>query len=202
MFKWIPLSPLSLSLSLSLSFILFILLSLCFLLSFQYILSRLHQLNQTRWSVTTDTFTDSTPFGSKSFTNIIATLDPDKPNRLVLAAHYDSKYFVRGEFLGAVDSALPVALIIDLVLTLDEKLQSRGVSFLSLSLSLFLSLSSMHLNHFLSSVYYSHLPHSLTFSPFSLYCSYRITVFRLYFLTVRKPSRHGVIPILSMVRVT
>ena len=184
--------------SLSLSFTLFILLSLCFLLSFQYILSRLHQLNQTRWSVTTDTFTDSTPYGSKSFTNIIATLDPDKPNRLVLAAHYDSKYFAKGEFFGAVDSALPVALIIDLVLTLDEKLQSRGVSSLSLSLSL----SSMHLNHFLSSVYYNHLPPSLTFSPFSLYCSYRITIFRLYFLTVRKPSRLGVIPTLSMVRVT
>ena len=138
LFKWIPLSPLSLSLF----YPLYSPLS-CFFLSFQYILSRLHQLNETRWSVTTDTFTDSTPYGSKSFTNIIATLDPDKPNRLVLAAHYDSKYFVKGEFLGAVDSALPVALIIDLVLTLDEKLQSRGVSSLFLSLPLFYALKSL-----------------------------------------------------------
>ena len=46
--------------------------------------------------------------------------------RLVLAAHYDSKRTPRG-FLGATDSALPVALLLDMALTLDEKLQNRGV---------------------------------------------------------------------------
>ena len=51
--------------------------------------------------------------------------------RLVLAAHYDTKVLtpVNGkEFLGATDSALPVALLLDLVVSLDDKLQKRGVS--------------------------------------------------------------------------
>jgi hypothetical protein len=34
-----------------------------------------------------------TPYGFKNFTNVIATKDPDAPRRVVLAAHYDSKYF-------------------------------------------------------------------------------------------------------------
>ena len=38
-----------------------------------------------------DTFTSSTPLGQKTFTNIVATLHPESPRRLVLGAHYDSK---------------------------------------------------------------------------------------------------------------
>ena len=44
----------------------------------------------------------------------------------MLAAHYDSKKTPEG-FLGATDSALPVALLLDMALTLDEKLQNRVV---------------------------------------------------------------------------
>ena len=98
---------------------------ICFL---QYIISRLNQLDASRWTIMLDDFTSYTPIGDKRFTNIIATLDQDVPRRLVLAAHYDSKYFARGQFLGATDSAVPVALIIDLILTLDVKLQQRLVS--------------------------------------------------------------------------
>ena len=46
----------------------------------------------------------------------------------MLAAHYDSKKTPTG-FLGATDSALPVALLLDMALTLDEKLQDRQVGF-------------------------------------------------------------------------
>ena len=96
----------------------------------QYIISRLNQLDCNRWEITLDTFTDIAPhpFGEKNFTNIIATLDPTVDKRLVLAAHYDSKFFEKGAFLGATDSAVPVALLLDLALTLDEKLQKRAVS--------------------------------------------------------------------------
>jgi glutaminyl-peptide cyclotransferase len=93
----------------------------------EYIISRLKQLDTSRWEITQDQFTEGTPFGIKSFTNIIATLDPHKPYRLVLAAHYDSKYFKNGQFLGATDSAVPVAIILDLVLTLDELLRNRDL---------------------------------------------------------------------------
>ena len=98
----------------------------------QYIIARLNQLKCSRWKITLDTFTDTAPqpFGEKKFTNIIATLDPDVDKRLVLAAHYDSKYFspIQGSFVGATDSAVPVALLLDLALTLDDKLCNRRVS--------------------------------------------------------------------------
>ena len=83
--------------------------------------------------MTRDTFKDSTPFGEKTFTNIIATLDPHVDQRLILAAHYDSKFFEDGhfpnnaKFLGATDSALPCALLLDLALTYNDKLQDRKV---------------------------------------------------------------------------
>ncbi|SRR6266404_5655292 len=55
-----------------------------------YIVSTLRKL---KWHIEEDTFVDSTPYGPKNFTNVIATKDPDAPRRVVLAAHYDSKYF-------------------------------------------------------------------------------------------------------------
>lgn len=78
--------------------------------------------------MTEHSFEDSTPYGTKPFTNIIATLDPHVDRRLVLAAHYDSKYFRNHVFLGATDSALSVALLLDLALTLDQKLKDRQVN--------------------------------------------------------------------------
>ena len=77
--------------------------------------------------MTEHSFEDSTPLGTKPFTNIIATLDPHVDRRLVLAAHYDSKYIKNQVFLGATDSALSVALLLDLALTLDQKLKDRQV---------------------------------------------------------------------------
>ncbi len=90
-------------------------------------MSRLSQLNCSRWNITEHSFEDDTPLGRKPFTNIIATLDPHVSKRLVLAAHYDSKILTGKQFLAATDSALPVALLLDLALTLDEKLLEREV---------------------------------------------------------------------------
>lgn len=80
-----------------------------------------------RWNVTQHSFEQDTIIGRKSFTNIIATLDPEVDRRLVLVAHYDSKILEGREFLGATDSALPVALLIDIALALDSKLVERHV---------------------------------------------------------------------------
>ena len=44
------------------------------------------------WTVTKDTFSQWIAYrGTKTFTNIIATLNPLAANKLVLACHYDSK---------------------------------------------------------------------------------------------------------------
>ena len=43
------------------------------------------------WAVETHSFQTNTPHGEKQFTNVIATLDPAAPRRLVIACHYDTK---------------------------------------------------------------------------------------------------------------
>ena len=70
-----------------------------------------------------DDFDRDTPIGRKHFTNIVATLNPNAKERLVLAAHYDSKLFdpVNGEyFVAATDSAVPCAMMIELARTLTQ----------------------------------------------------------------------------------
>ncbi|XP_035824804.1 glutaminyl-peptide cyclotransferase [Aplysia californica] len=67
------------------------------------------------WHVELDRFEDSTPYGTKEFTNIIATHNPNKPQRIVLACHFDSKYFKGGKFVAATDSAVPCAILLETV---------------------------------------------------------------------------------------
>ena len=55
-----------------------------------YIVQTLSDLG---WTIELDTFNASTPVGTRPFTNVIATKDPDAPRRLVVAAHFDSKFF-------------------------------------------------------------------------------------------------------------
>ena len=84
----------------------------------QFIKKQFEDLN---WTVSLDEFDDNTPLGPKRFTNIIATLNPSAKRRLILAAHYDSKYFSPNEngafFLGATDSAMPCAMLIEIAKT-------------------------------------------------------------------------------------
>ena len=81
-----------------------------------------------------DEFEDKTPLGPKKFTNIIATLDPKADRQLALAAHYDSKLITpeNGKyFIGATDSAVPVAMLLDLAKVLGDKFQKRKSSNVS-----------------------------------------------------------------------
>ncbi|XP_078538209.1 glutaminyl-peptide cyclotransferase-like protein [Lissotriton helveticus] len=80
------------------------------------------------WTVDLDFFHGLTPRGSLPFTNIIATLDPMAHRRLVIACHYDSKYFPRDQsgrsFVGAIDSAVPCSIMLEVVSALDKELLS------------------------------------------------------------------------------
>jgi glutaminyl-peptide cyclotransferase len=63
-----------------------------------YIVAEMEKL---KWNVELDVFTDKTPnMGELTFSNIIATLNPNAERFLVLACHYDSKYFADSVFLG------------------------------------------------------------------------------------------------------
>lgn len=87
--------------------------------------------NVTNWSIYTDEFTDHTPRGNVKFTNFVATRDPPgvrtgDVGRLVVTAHYDSKWFAKGSgmegFIGATDSAVPCAFLMYAALALDKYL--------------------------------------------------------------------------------
>lgn len=101
----------------------------------EYIVSELRKLG---WSVEEHKFSDRTPHGDKQFTNIIGTLNPDAPRRMVLACHYDSLIKPKG-FLGAIDSAVPCAQMLNIAKTMKEdlELQSRTNDDLTLQLLFF-----------------------------------------------------------------
>ena len=80
------------------------------------------------WHVERDHFETMTPYGTKSFTNLIFTHDPQATRRLVLSAHLDSKYFPtapQNQFVGATDSAAPCAMLLDLASSLTNWLDLR-----------------------------------------------------------------------------
>ncbi|KAL1947997.1 hypothetical protein VTO73DRAFT_13721 [Trametes versicolor] len=91
----------------------------------EYIVSTLKKL---KWHIEEDAFNDTTPYGVKRFTNIIATKDPKAPRRVIVAAHFDSKFFSTypaNQFVGATDSAAPCAFMLDLAEALDPLLDER-----------------------------------------------------------------------------
>lgn len=101
----------------------------CLSFLLQHITSTLSLLSAD-WEIDLDSFQSPTPRGKVTFTNIIATLDPSAPRRLLLACHYDSKALPPDPrapekvFLGASDSAVPCAMILELVTSLDSQLRS------------------------------------------------------------------------------
>ncbi|ORX54649.1 hypothetical protein BCR36DRAFT_581533 [Piromyces finnis] len=93
----------------------------------EFILNHFTGLN---WDVEKDSFEDYTPLGVKPFTNYIFTKNPKAERRLVLAAHYDSKYFNNIKFIGATDSSVPCAILMDIAENLNFALESRDEKIL------------------------------------------------------------------------
>lgn len=91
------------------------------------------QMKKLGWSVEEHSFTDRTPLGNKEFKNVIATLNPQAPRRMVIACHYDSKIDPPG-FLAATDSAVPCAMMLNLAQTLKEELRAQKSSNQELTL--------------------------------------------------------------------
>ncbi|XP_061713526.1 glutaminyl-peptide cyclotransferase-like [Cydia pomonella] len=91
------------------------------------------EMSSLGWNVTEDAFDDQTPvFGTLRFKNIIATLNPNADRYLVLACHYDSKYTREHVFIGATDSAVPCAMMINLAKVMGPKLEKLKRANLSL----------------------------------------------------------------------
>ena len=77
------------------------------------------------WHVELDAFIEDTPLGKIEFTNIVVTRDITAHKRLVMAAHYDSKYFKDFEFIGATDSSVPCAILMDIASTVNTAMDLK-----------------------------------------------------------------------------
>ncbi|XP_029173119.1 glutaminyl-peptide cyclotransferase [Nylanderia fulva] len=84
------------------------------------------------WTVESDKFEADTPtFGKLEFENIIAKLNPDAKRYLALACHFDSKYTRERNFVGATDSAVPCAQMINLATVMTRYLpRQQNVSLM------------------------------------------------------------------------
>ncbi|KAM4637270.1 glutaminyl-peptide cyclotransferase-like protein [Amazona ochrocephala] len=78
------------------------------------------------WRVELDAFTAPTPRGAVPFTNVVATAAPGAARRLALACHYDTKALPAAPFVGAMDSAAPCAILLELAAALDGRLRRAG----------------------------------------------------------------------------
>jgi glutaminyl-peptide cyclotransferase len=59
-------------------------------------------------------FEAETPIGRVKMANVIATLPGDRPDRIVLASHFDTKLFKEFRFVGASDGASSTGALIEL----------------------------------------------------------------------------------------
>ncbi|KAJ1664859.1 hypothetical protein EV178_003739 [Coemansia sp. RSA 1646] len=94
-------------------------------------------LSKLGYAISWDNFTTSTPVGQVPMSNIIATKNPGASRRLILAAHYESKVVAGGDFIGATDSAVPVALILDIAQGLAKNIDQMASSDIALQLIFF-----------------------------------------------------------------
>lgn len=70
-----------------------------------------------------------------NFTNIIAELNPQAKRFLSFACHYDSK--LMDDFVGAIDSAVPCAMMLNMAKVLDKYLREKQNNELSLQFIFF-----------------------------------------------------------------
>ena len=74
----------------------------------------LEQLKASGIDAREQAFIAMTPLGEVSMANIIATIPGKRPDRLVLASHYDTKLFREFKFVGANDGASSTAVLLEL----------------------------------------------------------------------------------------
>lgn len=97
-------------------------------------------MNALGWRVEYDRFEQQIPLrinnsNMMNFTNIIAEFNPQAKRFLMLACHYDSKKM--DNFVGAIDSAVPCAMMMSLAKVLGKYLQEKKNNELSLQFIFF-----------------------------------------------------------------
>ena len=79
--------------------------------------------------VHTDDFTATTPQGEKKMANIIAEVPGESKDVIVVASHYDTKYFKDMRFVGANDPASSVATLLEIGRVLGSAREKPKVTY-------------------------------------------------------------------------
>lgn len=81
-----------------------------------------------------DIFNVKTPIGNVEMDNISTTIKGSESNgeKIILTAHYESKYFKNEKFLGANDNASGVSILLELLKIVKEKKYKYDIEFLFL----------------------------------------------------------------------
>lgn len=77
-------------------------------------------------------FDGRTPTGTVKMVNIIATLPGERPDRIILASHFDTKLFREFRFVGASDSASSTAGLLELARVLKDRPRPYTIELLFL----------------------------------------------------------------------
>lgn len=85
-----------------------------------------NEFEKLKWHTEEDRFIQQTVIGQVEFVNLIFSQNPMSKKKIVLAAHYDSKILptsrenFRSTFIGATDSAVSCAMLIDLSIKINS----------------------------------------------------------------------------------
>jgi glutaminyl-peptide cyclotransferase len=90
------------------------------------------QLSGFGYEVERDAFEASTPYGPKTMVNLIARSRGSGTNVIVLASHYDTKYFEKIDFVGANDAGSSTGLLLELARVLAGRRSNYDLWFLFL----------------------------------------------------------------------
>ena len=75
-------------------------------------------------------FEARTPVGTVRMANVIATLPGERPERIILATHFDTKLFKDFRFVGASDGASSTAAVLELARVLKDRPRPFTLEFL------------------------------------------------------------------------
>jgi Zn-dependent M28 family amino/carboxypeptidase len=78
-------------------------------------------LGQAGYKAVEQTFEATTPVGTVKMTNLIATLPGERPERILLTSHFDTKPVTEFSFVGANDGASSTAALLELARVLKDR---------------------------------------------------------------------------------
>ena len=83
------------------------------------------QLKSYGLKVTTDEFRAATPIGERKMANVIAELPGESTDVIIIASHYDTKYFKDIKFVGANDSGSSTGALLEIARIMAAKQKPR-----------------------------------------------------------------------------